>query len=309
MGWTPWGAVGDALDAVWDVLDDVPGFDLLGDGVKAIATGPLRDFARTSVGQTVFRAMATAAMATTGGLTAGLGPYQVFAMASAAALPGMARGDSFEESLLTENLWRIEETIKSGGGEVLAASLPPQWQAGLTEIKARAGAAFGDLPIPDAAKALAAQAGLDPEEYARRLAAELGIREDMAVQAMEMAARLNLMVQEAYDIDTGAKIGAPSAAGALAIQRLIARTTVSNRSPYIDIMFPPKPEPMIAKLATQRVTMRPAFLALASPSGATAPALERTAPPSRDAPASPGYGVALALVAAAVGAAWYVSRR
>lgn len=202
-------AASDAVDAVWDAVDDLPGFKQLGEGVKAVFTGPLRDFAKTAIGQTVLRAMTSMAMGLTGGIA---GPW---AMMATAALPGVLSGSPFEEALITENLYRATEAVK-----ILTANqvkvpgiefpIPPEVQRIVTqsldvlnELKRRANEL--GLPIEEAVQKLAADYGVpgNLEALGRKLAQEMGVRDDFAVQAIEMASKQKLLSHEDYDLATG----------------------------------------------------------------------------------------------------------
>lgn len=219
----------DAVDSVasdagavvrdaWDLVDDLPVLKQLGEGTKAVFTGPLRDFARTGLGQTILRAMTTVAMGPIGWVA---GPW---AMMVSASLPGIARGDSFEEALFSENLWRLSKTAEVLGTDY-AGELVAQYGTALEELKKRARAVAPDLDVPDALQELASRAGLDPEAYARKLAASLGIREDMAAQAFEMLGRVQFFNPDAYDVATGKQQG---------IVRLRFGTRVGVRNDQID---------------------------------------------------------------------------
>src|SRR4051812_44237510 len=87
-----WDTVTSPIDDAWNALkDNVPGFQEVSDAVDAVVTGPVRDFARTSVGRTI---LSVAAGSLTGGLAPMLGPQ----LATVAfAMPGMAAGESFAQ--------------------------------------------------------------------------------------------------------------------------------------------------------------------------------------------------------------------
>ena len=204
-------AASDAASSAWDLVDDLPGLKQLGEGVKGLATSELfRDFAKSSHGQLFFRAIATAAGQGVGGLlftVAGLGPLTMLGMASVHALPGVIRGQRFGDAFLAENMKRVEDTAKIVGTDA-AAALPAQWQQALEELQARA-AAFAPTLEPGAAlDQLAAAMGTDAEGLARRIAAQLGIREDMAGQALSLILDRPAIDSAAYDPVTGRKYGA-----------------------------------------------------------------------------------------------------
>ncbi len=218
----------EALEALWDQLDDLPGFRELGEGTKALFKGPLRDFAKTSVGQTVLRAMTTVAMGPAGALA---GPW---AMMAAASLPGVLTGSPFEEALISENLYRATEAVK-----ILTANqvkvpgiefpIPPEVERigtqslqVLNNLKERA-AQMG-LPIEQAVAKMAEDYGVpnNLEALGLKLAAELGVREDFAVQALEMAAKQKLLTHENYDLATGKRRDPLREAVAAATSRTMA---------------------------------------------------------------------------------------
>jgi hypothetical protein len=276
---------GEALNDAWDVVDDLPVFEQLGDGTKALVTGPLRDFAKTGIGESVLRGLTTGLMGTVGWIG---GPWLMMASAS---LPGLARGDSFLEALVAENLWRLEKTA-----EVLGAGFAEQalgdYQTVIEDLKRKARELFPDLEVPEAAKMLLAQAGVDPAAYAWRLAGELGVREDMAAQALELVTGIKFVSQEDYDLATGRRV--PGIARAIAASSPYVR--MSTR-----VATGPTPAERIAKLAAAPVQTRMRTLALRE--SAPAPVmLERSS--GAQAPARPrsGLGSDLALGALVVGA-------
>lgn len=300
-------AVGGAIDAAWDVLDDVPGFQQLGEGTKALFKGPLRDFANTAVGQVVLRAMTSMVM---GGIGAALGPALAsWPMMAAASLPGVLRGESFDEAILSENLWRLEKTAKILGADVgqLASD---QFGEAARELTRRAAEAFPDLDVPEAVKQLAAASGVDLETYARRLAKDLGIREDMALEALELAARVKLLTHEAYDYATGKKIGAGDPYAPVYTVRLAdSASMLSNARKLVALARPVARVPVSTSVSV--LNRSPAFLALRSsgaldraPAPAPAPLERAPAPPPAEKKSS-ALPVALVLVAGVAGA-WAV---
>lgn len=121
-GW-PRARVGSVFEDVWDTVtspvedawkamkDNVPGFQEVADAVDAVVDGPVRDFARTAVGQTV---LSIAASSLTGGLAPVLGP-QLCTVAF--ALPGMAAGEPFAQAWTQEFCKRVEQTAAILGSE------------------------------------------------------------------------------------------------------------------------------------------------------------------------------------------------
>lgn len=290
-------AVGGALSDAWDVVDDLPGFRELGEGTKAVFTGPLRDFARTGLGQTVLRAMTTVAMGPVGWVA---GPW---AMMVSASLPGIARGDTFEEALFSENLWRLSKTAEVLGTDY-AGELVAQYGSALEELKKRARSFAPDLEVPAALQELASRAGLDPEAYARKLAASLGIREDMAAQAFEMLGRVSFFDPDGYDVTTGRQRGAVRL-------RFATRTGVQNEQidRVLDALDPGRDFRAAARSSSASVfNASPALAIFRESRGEAAPApLDRAPRPEEPPAASPLPWLALGV--AAVGAAvWYARR-
>lgn len=302
--------VWDAVDSVasdagavvrdaWDLVDNLPVLKQLGEGTKAVFTGPLRDFARTGLGQTILRAMTTVAMGPIGWVA---GPW---AMMVSASLPGIARGDSFEEALFSENLWRLSKTAEVLGTDY-AGELVAQYGTALEELKRRAREVAPDLEVPAALQELASRAGLDPEAYARKLAASLGIREDMAAQAFEMLGRVQFFKPDAYDVATGKQQG---------IVRLRYATRVGVNNDQIDRVLnaiDPGRDFRQAARSTSATMFNPSpgLAIFRQARDEAAPTLDRAPrPPS---PAAEEGGTSLPLialgVAAVAGAIWYARR-
>lgn len=304
------GAVSDAADGAWDLVDDLPGLKQLGEGVKALATSEeFRDFARSAHGQIFFRALATVAGQGFGSFLLGpLGyhPLTILAMASAHSLPGVMRGQRFGDAFLAENIKRVDDTAKILGSDA-AAALPQDWQRALDELQARARAFAPDLLPAAALDELAALLGTDAEGLARGVAAKLGVREDMAGQALALILDRPVLDVEAYDVATGRKLGAPRPL------RFVARSTaatVQNEAlaRTLDVLDPARAYRAAARSDSATVENRSAGLALFR---AERPALERAAGGVAE-PSSPNNSRLLLLgvvVAASVGAAvWYARR-
>lgn len=198
--------VGDRVNDVWDALDDLPGFQQLGEGTKAVFKGPLRDFAKNEWGQMVIRAITTMAMGPIGLVS---GPW---AMMIAAGMPGIVRGEPFTEAILTENLWRLQETIKilapklgDAIGEKLSELFGQQLNFAAGKLKELAESMPGANET-EKLYALAQAHGMSPEAYARKFAQDNGLREDIAVEALELLSGQKLLSHESYDLETGAYI-------------------------------------------------------------------------------------------------------
>lgn len=194
---TIWEDIGDAASsaakpftkAVSDVFDAIPGSDW----VKGVVNGPLRDFANSAVGKVVLRAMATSM---TGGLAATLGPQ----LASTAwALPGLVRGESFDEAWWKEFSWRAEKTAQTLGSEAAGKAMGDMLKAASDKLMDEARKAFPTLPIEDALRRFVDQTGLTPEALAR----QLGIRPDVAAAALNLVLREMRYPLGNYGIATG----------------------------------------------------------------------------------------------------------
>ncbi|MGE3519932.1 MAG: hypothetical protein AB7J63_13355 [Vicinamibacterales bacterium] len=170
--------------------------------LQEVVDGPLRDWARTEWGATILRAMATS-------LSAGLAPTLGPQLASVAfALPGIARGEPFDEAYWKEFAWRVEKTIEIAG-PFIGERLGNELRAGVESLRYRAQEAFPDLPVDQAIRHL----GIAVEDLAR----ELGIREDMAAAAVSLGTRVPLPSFDRYDPTTGARRPLVSVRQALAI--------------------------------------------------------------------------------------------
>ena len=129
----PFEFAGDVISDAADILVQIPGIDW--------ASEQLKDFARTGVGKIVFRALASSLY---GPLAPVLGPQ----LASIAfAVPGLFRGEPFDEAWITEFVDRVQQTADILGPglmehlvpqakhtlEVILANTPPlterAWQA------------------------------------------------------------------------------------------------------------------------------------------------------------------------------------
>lgn len=172
------------------------------DWLQGVIDGPMRDWARTEWGATILRAMATS-------LSGGLAPIVGPQLASVAfALPGIARGEPFDEAYWKEFTWRVEKTIEIAG-PLIGERLGNELKAGVESLRHRAQGAFPDLPLDQAIR----QLGVAVED----LAQELGLREDMAAAAVSLGKRVPLPSFDRYDPRTGERKPFVSAREALAI--------------------------------------------------------------------------------------------
>lgn len=172
---------GDALSSAWDVVDGVPGFKQLGEGTKAIFTGPLRDFAKTTVGQVVIRALSSTLMGASAGL-AGLtfvGPaLALSANTVALSMPGLVRGESFWKAYFNEGIWRVKETAKIAGGEVankLLDSAKEELGSALKSVQGVLDKSFNSIEMLSVNAALSTGTPLSKFLTPEALAMKLGI--------------------------------------------------------------------------------------------------------------------------------------
>lgn len=192
-----WDDIGDAVDtvtrpvakAVSDVFDAIPGSEW----VKGIVNGPLRDFANSAVGKVVLRAMATSL---TGGLAGTLGPQ----LATVAwSLPGLVRGESFDEAWWKEFCYRVEKTAETLGSEAAGKALGDMLKVASDRLMDQAKRAFPTLPVEEGLRRFVNETGLTPEALAR----ELGIRPDVAAAALNLVLREMRFPLGNYAIATG----------------------------------------------------------------------------------------------------------
>lgn len=192
-----WNDIGDAVDtvtrpiskAVSDVFDAIPGSEW----VKGIVNGPLRDFANSAVGKVVLRAMATSL---TGGLAGTLGPQ----LATVAwSLPGLVRGESFDEAWWKEFSWRVEKTAETLGTDAAGKALGDMLKVASDRLMDQAKKAFPTLPVEEGLRRFVNETGLTPEALAR----ELGIRPDVAAAALNLVLREMRFPLGNYAIATG----------------------------------------------------------------------------------------------------------
>lgn len=214
IGWNPIAAVVDvatsavdgAVDVATSVIDAVPGGSFIKDGVNTVTgpvgdfiKGPLRDFSRTGVGEVVTRAFSVAVSSAAYMLAPGIGPF-VFAWVgptlafAAFSIPGLAKGEPFDEALVKEFAWRVAYVVgmfSKQAGEEVAKYLGPLMSKQLTKALDEGKRILKEkFPGVDGEE-LFRQAGITPESVAeswgltpRQLAAKLGIREDVAAAAV-----------------------------------------------------------------------------------------------------------------------------
>lgn len=180
IGWVGsdvWDAAADVVSSVWD---RVPGSELVDD----FTGGPLQDFANTAVGKVILRAIATSV---TGGLAPVLGPQ----LATVAwTIPGVLRGEPWDEAWLLEFNHRAEAAAQQLGGEA-GAVFGQQLGAALSRIRS----AFPEgSPVTWAAE---------------QLARELAIRVDVAALAIDLVNRGWRQAQGWWNAASGERMPGP----------------------------------------------------------------------------------------------------
>lgn len=204
--------VGDTAESIGDGLVDVvkaiPGGEWIIDGVGTVtgpigdfAKGPLRDFAKTGVGEVVFRAFSV-----TVGNMLYMVPVVGFSLGFLAwSIPGLAKGERIDAALVKEFAYRVEyvASIFAGkvGGEVAKSTVGKQMSEQLVKatqtLKAEADKAGINI------QQLASSANITPT----KLAAQLGIRPDVAAYAIAWAKGASeeyiAKIGKMYDPETG----------------------------------------------------------------------------------------------------------
>jgi hypothetical protein len=204
---TIWDDIGEVVDdvtrpmgkAVSDVFDAIPGSEW----VKDFTNGPLRDFAKSSVGTVVLRALATTL---TGGLASAMGPQ----LASVAwSMPGLVRGEPFDEAYWKEFSWRAEKTAQAVGTDAAGKALSEMLKRTSDQLMDQAKATFPNLPLDQGLKRLVETTGLTPE----KLAAQLGVRPDVAAAALNLILREFKFPTDKYSFETGQPLRVLSSLG------------------------------------------------------------------------------------------------
>jgi hypothetical protein len=238
VGFNPIEAVADVATSAWDgatdvvtsVIDTVPGMNLVADGIDEVTgpvgdfvKGPLRDFSRTTVGEVIMRAFSVAVSMTAYMLSPAIGPYVLSwvgpTLAFAAwSIPGLAKGERFDEAMVKEFAYRVAYVISvfsKEAGDAVAKALGPtlntQLQKALDYGKNVVEKKFPGLNTEEALS----QLGITPDSVLenmgltpKQLADRLGIREDMALMALAWMKRDERMLTSVknYDPITGRNI-------------------------------------------------------------------------------------------------------
>lgn len=294
-GFDPLGAVVDVTTSVVDktkdvvssVVDRIPGNEYLKDAagvlsgpVKDFVNGPLKDFANTGVGETVMRAVSVSVSMATVAFTPVIAGYTLWWVGPTLAflawsIPGLARGDEFDQAMAKEFAYRVAYVIsifsKEAGDEVakklspmLSEQLQKGTQAVLDQIKDQV-----KLPPylsgPQINEFLLKQLRADPNSLKmtfQQLAAKLNIREDIAAFALAMMKHENVPDMNNFDPKTGKRKAMPkTAVGKMKINRQVGK-------PLTKFHMPASIAP--STLAAQTATVEPASQELAAASEAQA---------------------------------------
>lgn len=220
-------AVDRTVDVATSVIDRIPGSEYVKDAVNVVTgpvgdfvKGPLRDFSNTAVGTVIMRSISVAVSMSVVMLSPAIGPY-VFAwvgptLAFAAwSIPGLAKGEPFDEALIKEFAYRVAYVIgifSKEAGDAVAKALGPvmsqQLQLALAKGKEIAEKYYGASTqealrqLGVAPEQVLENMGLTPEQ----LAARLNIREDVAAMAISWLKRDPNYIEKVkkwYDPKTG----------------------------------------------------------------------------------------------------------
>lgn len=164
--------VGNAVSSVWKAT-----------GLEGVTTGPLKDFANTTVGQFTLNVIAN--NLAIGLALKGVGPL----IALPWALPGVAKGDDFDASLISGTIDRLKQTAQILGidvGTVLAQEFQGVAQK-IYDTYCQGGSCVGNIQLPSF----------------EALAAQFGVREDLAAYAKAMIEKIPLPNPALFDVATG----------------------------------------------------------------------------------------------------------
>jgi hypothetical protein len=236
--------VDTTVDVTTSVFDRIPGSGAMKDvagvlsgPVEDFVKGPMRDFANTGVGTAIFRAASVSVSMMTYMINPALGPY-VFpwvgpTLAFAAwSIPGMAKGQPFDEAMVKEFAFRvafivkyfvdswskealgldlgakIDDFLKDKGG-ALTKEINEQFLKAIDKGKEEIKKAFPVFSTEDALRefgllpdAVLENMGLTPQALAKKL----NIREDMAALAlgwMRRDPKYFTRIKNFYDLKTG----------------------------------------------------------------------------------------------------------
>lgn len=209
------GFVADAWDFATDKVEDV--WDATGARVVDAADSAIRslpggnelieaagDFARSPAGMITLRAFSTMLF---GSVAWAIGPQLA---AVTFAVPGIMRGERFDEAWLTEFKWRVEKTA-----EILGPGIVDAFGTQLSDTLRKMMEQFG----------VGALVEMGVQEFAKRY----DIREDVAAFAMALWNRVQLPPRDAFDPTTGRQLK-PWAASAAATAQASALDASRHRA-------------------------------------------------------------------------------
>lgn len=181
-----------ALKDVGNAVSSLPGGNWVVDAINQGAQWT-HDLANTPVGTVLFRALASTLYGPlAGSLGFAFGPQ----LASITwALPGLAKGDTFEEAWTTEFIYRAKTTAEILGAGPAADAIGGPMGDALSTITQWAKDAMPNVSLPDALSRL----GWTPEELAK----DLGIRVDVAALALNLLRRADIYNMDDYDPSSG----------------------------------------------------------------------------------------------------------
>lgn len=193
---------GGAVDVAGDVFTSLPGGVQVSGALRDLVNGPLRDFAKTPVGMTVLRSIATAVYGPLANSLVYWGvPFGAQMATIAWAVPGLVRGERFDEAWMLEFRWRAEKTAEIVGPGILD-SFGAQLRQALDQLASFYG--VGELV----------------DITAEQLASKLGIRVDVAAYVISLWNRTAPPPREVFDLRTGRRL-----------------KTVERRTTYADSRF------------------------------------------------------------------------
>jgi len=326
----PFDFIGDAVEAIGDVAEDI--VDGIGDVVKAIpggewildgvgtvtgavgdfVAGPMRDFAKTAVGETIFRA-ASVAMSQALYVVPGVGLTLGFL---AFSVPGLAKGERFDEALTKEFIYRVEQVAEFFAGQLGEAAakqitevMGDQLKIGVEKLSQLA--QDSGVNIEDVADTL----GITPDSLANML----GIRPDVAAYAIAWAGRKGeaelAELQGWYDPETGKRtklfapaegpvrrIGAKPASPPITKNYVMAQAVSAPKAKVSIASYVPVTKPIALATAKNNVNIAAVANTLAA-KGAVAASTPKVVETAKkvDENKSTKYGIAAGLMGAAVG--------
>ena len=190
--------IGDALDGIKGVLEDLPGGQLVLDAVNQGATW-VKAIANSKLGQVFLIGLSRLAYGPLAMQMGGVGWFGPQLASAVWALPGVLRGQPFVDAWIYEVAWRTEEIAKHYGAEAAkeAMGVLPD---GFAWLNYKAHEQFPNLPLDQALKSLV----ITPEQLSRAL----NIRPDVAALLLKyIKESMSLYVMQQFDLATGRRPG------------------------------------------------------------------------------------------------------